>query len=139
MRCENIVLLLLLDFELEVLGLIQQVLVRIGDDLMLPILIQKVYLLHLIKLTLKVLIDSHWLLYKFMALFLCQWNGEGPFIDIFSDQWLLIDLIQQIQFCQPLLIELLQIGNNSLPLRLHIRAHWLTLSIICKIGVIRLA
>ena len=74
-----------------------------------------------------------------MALFLCQWNGECPFVGIFSEHWLLIDLIQQIQFCQPLLIELLQIGNNSLPLRLHIRAHWLALPIICEIGVIGLA
>ena len=62
MRCENVVLLLLLYFELEVLGLIKQVLMGIGDNLMLPLLIQKVYLLHLIKFTMKILIDSNWLL-----------------------------------------------------------------------------
>ena len=74
MRCENVVFLLLLYFELEVLGLIEQVLIGIRYDLILLILIQKVDFLHLIKVPLKVLVNSNLLLYILMTVLLNHWN-----------------------------------------------------------------
>ena len=139
MRCENVVFLLLLYFELEVLGLIEQVLIGIRYDLILLILIQKVDFLHLIKVPLKVLVDSNLLLYILMVVLLNHWNWKCPLTSMFSEQWFLINLIQQIQFRQPLLIELLQVGYNSLSLRLHIWTYWLALSIVREIGVVWLA
>ena len=59
MRCENVVFLLLLYFELEVLGLVEQVLIGIGYNLILLILIQKVDFLHLIEIPLEILVDSN--------------------------------------------------------------------------------
>ena len=139
MRCENVVFLLLFYFELEVLGLIEQVLIGIRYDLILLILIQKVDFLHLIKVPLKVLVDSNLLLYILMAVLLNHWNWKCPLTSMFSEQRFLINLIQQIQFRQPLLIELLQVGYNSLSLRLHIWTYWLALSIVREISVIWLA
>ena len=98
MRCKNVVLLLLLYFELEVLGLVEQVLVGIGNNLVLLILIQKVNFLHLIQIPLEILINSNLLFRILMAVLLYRWNWECSHISIFSEQWFLIDLIQQIQF-----------------------------------------